>query len=542
MPGVERAGLDAWLQSRLDLVALMVVAIGFVVRAITAAAGYLNPDEALHYLLAHQPSVLMVYKASLTSAHPPLLFLLLYVWRVLGNSEFILRLPFVIAGTAMLWTAFRWLGLAFGKTAGLIGLFLLTFSPAQIWLSAEVRGYAFLLFFMTSALYYLERAFEERSPRMMACSSVFLYLAILTEYSALFFTLAVGAYAFVRICGRQLPAGVVKVWVGSQAGASAIYTFLYVTHISTLRGGGMEKEAMSGWLHHAYFQSGEASLLLFPLQRSVSVFQYLFSQRVGGILMLLAFLGGLAFMLAKRLAYGRNQPSPRALGILLLLPFILNCGAAVAGLYPYDGTRHSVFLALFATAGVSVLLGELAGKKTWPVLLAAGVLMPVWNLNSTLPAQHILAQNQRRMLMGRALTYIRQSIPPGTLLFVDHQTSLMLGYYLSRDQTVRFDEPQLQKDFFEYPYGGYRIVSSKLWLFNAKNFGPELSRMRRAYGLAPGELVWVVQAGWGVGLYYHLTMRFPELHLPGLMFGGNLTVFQVPADLEALIDNLSRRP
>lgn len=540
IPGVETPGLDAWLRSRLDLIALLVVGIGFGLRAMTAAAGYLSPDEALHYLLANQPSLLMVYKASLTSAHPPLFLLLLYVWRVFGNSEFILRLAFVVAGTAMLWVAFRWLGHVFGKTAGLIGLFLLTFSPALIWLSAELRGYAFLLLFMTSALYCLERAFEEQSPRMMVCFSVLLYLAILTEYSALWFTLAVGVYAFIRICGRQLSARVARVWVGSQAGAIALYAFLYVTHISNLRGGGMEQEAVSGWLHHAYFQSGKDSLLLFPLQKSVEAFQYLFSQRLGGIVMLLVFLIGIVFLLAKNVPGGRNQPTPRALGILLLLPFVLNCGAAIAGFYPYGGTRHSVFLALFATTGVSVLLGKLAGKRTWPVLLAAGVLLPIWNLNATLPTQHILAQNQRRVLMNRALAYIRQSIPPGTLLFVDHQTSLMLGYYLSRDQIVRYDEPQPQRDFFEYPYGGYRIVSSKLWLFNVKSFGPELSRMRRAYGLAPGELVWVVQAGWGVSLYHHLTRRFPELHLPGLIFGGNLTVFQVPAGMETLIENLDR--
>ena len=130
-PAAERPGLDAWLRPRLDLIALVVVAAGFAIRATIAAVGYLNPDEALHFLLANQPSVTIAYKASLTNAHPPLFFLLLYFWRLVGNSELALRLPSVVAGTAMLWVAFRWLGRAFGTTTALIGLIILAFSRSE---------------------------------------------------------------------------------------------------------------------------------------------------------------------------------------------------------------------------------------------------------------------------------------------------------------------------------------------------------------------------------------------------------------------------
>src|SRR5438128_7657095 len=67
---------------------LCLVACGIVPRLILAHETFLNPDEALHYLLSDQSSLAMAYKASLTTAHPPLLVLVFHYWRLLvGRSE-----------------------------------------------------------------------------------------------------------------------------------------------------------------------------------------------------------------------------------------------------------------------------------------------------------------------------------------------------------------------------------------------------------------------------------------------------------------------
>ena len=63
------------------LLPLSVVLVGFALRLTQAKLYFLNPDEALHYLLASEPSVGLAYKAALTNAHPPLLILMLYYWR-----------------------------------------------------------------------------------------------------------------------------------------------------------------------------------------------------------------------------------------------------------------------------------------------------------------------------------------------------------------------------------------------------------------------------------------------------------------------------
>src|SRR5437016_7736577 len=161
---------------------LFLLAGGLAARLLLAHLTFLNPDEVLHYLLSAEPSFDMAYKASLTTAHPPLLIVLLHYWRLLGNSEFVLRLPSVLAGTAFCWITFLWLQRVTDRTTALIGLALLSFSPSLISLSAENRQYSLLMFFCATSLYLLDRAIGE-NVGMMLLSSLPLYLALLTHYS-----------------------------------------------------------------------------------------------------------------------------------------------------------------------------------------------------------------------------------------------------------------------------------------------------------------------------------------------------------------------
>jgi hypothetical protein len=215
----------------------------------------------------------------------------------------------------------------------------------------------------------------------------------------------------------------------------------------------------------------------------------------------------------------------------------------MVGIYPYGGTRHSVFLVLFATAGISFLLGQLIGKKTWSVVV--GIIMVVvlvaGYLHLTPPGQPIGMENQQRKLMSQAVDYIRQSVAPGWFIFGDYQTTLMLSYYLGTGQMISVDEPQSPREFREYSFGGYRVVLAERWHFDGENFCPEFSRMSRAYGFKVGEMVWVAAMGWGDNLYNILAKRSPQLHLLGRMFGEHLAIFQVPVGSVPLTGSLDRR-
>jgi hypothetical protein len=133
--------------------------------------------------------------------------------------------------------------------------------------------------------------------------------------------------------------------------------------------------------------------------------------------------------------------------------------------------------------------------------LAAAIAATVYEA-VIVPAKH------SRSSMWQAVECLHRSVPSGGLLFVDYMTSVELGYYLAKDEIHRFDEPQ--GDFLEYRYGGYRVVSPRLWMFSAAIFAVEFDRLRRVYRLSPREPVPVVRAGDGASLRDELVRGLPD--------------------------------
>src|SRR5579864_2159853 len=222
---------------------LLALAGGLAVRLASAQASFLRPDEALHHLLASQTSVSAAYRAALTNAHPPLLVLLLYSWRWLGQSELMLRLPSVLAGTACCWLVYRWLAQVADRSTALVGLLLCAFAPALVELSAEIRQYALLLFLMSACLYLAERALREDSWRWMILFSLSLLAALLTHYSALIFALAMGVYLLVRLYPYRNRPRTFAAWLSGQAAALALTAYFLATHVAHLRRIGMPQRS-----------------------------------------------------------------------------------------------------------------------------------------------------------------------------------------------------------------------------------------------------------------------------------------------------------
>src|SRR5207247_10982243 len=70
----------------------------------------------------------------------------------------------------------------------------------------------------------------------------------------------------------------------------------------------------------------------------------------------------------------------RCLGFLLVIPFIINCAAALAGIYPYGGTRHSVFLAMFAIPAIGVSIAKITRERVAYGTVAALIVVIISNL------------------------------------------------------------------------------------------------------------------------------------------------------------------
>lgn len=522
---VSGGGIDGWLEDHLNAVALLVIAGGLVARIFAATRSYLNPDEALHYLILNQPSVFQAYKASLTNAHPPLIYLLVYAWHFLGRSELMLRLPSVLAGTAFCWFAFRWIKILFGSASALIAVILCAFSPAMIALSAELRAYALLLFCCAGALYFLARALEEkteaRSVRQIWWFTGFLYLAILSHYSAMFFTLALGLYTLARIADSRLPRKTAVAWAAGQIGAATIYAILYVTHISKI------KSSIAAWampFDPSYFHWGDGNIFVFTRANTVNIFLFLFGERLVALAMLGCFLAGVGILFARDLRVRGEDDGSWRLGIMFLLPFAAVWGASLVGVYPYVGSRHTVVLAPFAIGAASFVLAAVSRKKLWAGLLLAAALMGAANTSAKPVEIGVAKGNDSPALMAGAMAHMEQSIPRGSLILVDFQSSLSMTYYLCGPKTI-IPSDTFQGEYFRFSCKGYSVVSLHIWKLIAGSFPMQFKQMARTNGLKPGDPIWVFQSGWGTNLGTELPKQDAKFRcLAPKNFGENISV------------------
>lgn len=496
-------GFRGWSQNRsFGLILYLLILAGFLLRFGLAWFTFLNPDEILHYLLADQPSLQQAYQASLTTAHPPLLILFLYYWRMIGYSDWFLRLPSVLAGTAFCWIMFLWLSRVASRAAALTVLALLLFSPSLIHLSSEVRQYAFLLLFCAAALYFLERALSENSARMMLLSSLALYLALLTHYSSLIFAVSAGIYALIRLYRRNSSGGkgdaMLIAWVGGQLLALGLCVFLYVTHLSRLKSSGQPLE-IETWLSSSIYHPGRDHVIVFILRTTIRLFHFLFSQGAVGVAGFLMFAIGVAGLCAgsRRFAASTGKPSSRQLALLLMLPLVINCAMAIAGIYPYGGTRHNAILAGFAMSGIAIGLSRWTEPGAWgrPLAVLLVLILVICNVFPNPTGAYIQPRNQNRKLMEQSVEFMRREIPQGSVLFTDNGGGLSLSYYLCQRRVIQYTLPF--QPFLQSDCGGLQVITPApnfKVLPNRSTLGEIETRAKET----PRQ-IWFFQAGWIAG-------------------------------------------
>ena len=532
--GFER--LDRSLREGPNLWMYSILGLGLIVRIWHASGTYLNPDEALHFFVANKTTWWETYRASLNVSHPPLLIFLLRVWGVLGTSELMLRLPSILAGTAFCWFAYRWLSLLFEHSVVWIAFVFIVFLPSSIDLSTEVRQYALLLAFAMGSAYFLERALRENSLPAMLASGVFLWLAILSHFSAFLFAGVLGVYAILRMLEQRTPVKILAAWELGEVVALGFCYFLYVTQISRLGQTYGGTNATKGWmgndyLGNSYYVPGRINPLVFVFARTGGVFQYIFRQSAAGDLAFVLFVVGMVMILRGRVRENPQisniakpgAPRPPYTGILLLLPFVFNCAAALMRAYPYGGTRHSSFLIPFALAGVGVALARLMKNRIALGILVALLVALICNLFPSKRLPYMSAESQRKANMTAAINLLRQ-LQAGEPIFTDYQTSLSLGHYLCDQRPIEQDRKVA--GFISYGCGGHKVIVASTFLFTARNFYDQWQAMVSEYALHPGSKVCVTQMGWSTYLAFELA-NFPEFHISPRYFGNNIQVFEL---------------
>lgn len=477
----------------------VLIVFALVIRLLGAHSRFLNADEAMHYLFSLQPSFLATYQATIHTAHPPLLIVLLHYWSYISSSEFFLRIPSVIAGTVAGWFLYAWLQRVADRATALIALALFLFSPALIYLSFEVRQYALLITFMAASLYFLDRALIETSSGLMLLSTISLYLALLTHYCALIFALCLGIYALLRLFSLRPGLSLISIWTLGQLGGVAIAALLWKTHITHIRQIGMVQHVAESYLRGSLFQRGEESAIGFVMRSSVRVFRFLFSQGAVAVLGMVIFFAAIVFLFRSRpISTADKRPSPRQLAWLFLLPFIVNCAAALADVYPYGASRHNSYLSLFAMPAIATLLARWKLPSRWikPTVIAA--TLAICNFAVAPAGAYIPAKHQKVTYMHAAADWVRASVPPNAIILADYESALLAGYYICHKNIVQTTPPyQL---FYPTACERYESVTlmPPLWIFRASTFPEQLEELQTTLAAhqLQGRPVWLFQAGY----------------------------------------------
>jgi hypothetical protein len=519
-----------WASARGLLLAL--TGIGLLMRLWWAGTVFLNPDEALHYLLSLQPDLRATYQATLTTAHPPLYILLLHYWGRLGsvysgNSELFRRLPSILAGTGLCWMVYGWLKRIADPTTAFIAFTLLLFSPALVLISVELRQYALLLFFCASALYWLDRSLMENSPAMMLASGLFLWLALLTHYSALLFALTIGAYALLRIRSTKPSARIVATWSGTQLAAIAIIAILFKTHVTKIRARGGPTALADTYLRGSIFHPADNNIIVFVLKATIRLFHYLFSQEAVGIAGLLLFCAAIYGLSRRRIDFHRG-PSSLQLAFLLTFPVVTNCLVAIAGVYPFGGSRHNSYLAVFVFTGIAIALARFSPRRSWITPAAVVTLLLICNLFPAPSGDYISPRDQSQKQMQAATSFLRQNVPPDAVILTDDQGGTLLSYYFCQSKVIQFTLPF--QHLFEAPCGPYRVIASDPhhWMFQAATFPADLHALEQTYNMRPGQQLWLFQAGWLVDKEMDFRAELAQFGCPSTHnFGRNILACKI---------------
>ena len=134
------------------LVLAGVTLAGLVLRLIVTRGIWL--DEAISIHEAHLSFHDMMESLQVSDRHPPLHYIVLWLTvRALGDSEFAVRLPSLIAGTLVIPVLYLLGRELYDRRTGLIAAAFGAVSPLLVWYAQEARMYAFVTLFGLLAVY-----------------------------------------------------------------------------------------------------------------------------------------------------------------------------------------------------------------------------------------------------------------------------------------------------------------------------------------------------------------------------------------------------
>jgi uncharacterized membrane protein len=182
-------------------------------------------DEIATVRIVKQDTAAMFSSIKWDERIPPLHYVILHGWvRVFGDSEFSMRLPSALAGTAAVWAVYRLASQLFGGSVGLIAALLMAVSRAQIVYSQEARAYSLLVLLSLLSCDVFVRLIRQPTPRR---ELAYVIVSALLLYSHLYgvFALAAQHLAYLILLATRRPVGLApRRWVTLTVAVVALFS------------------------------------------------------------------------------------------------------------------------------------------------------------------------------------------------------------------------------------------------------------------------------------------------------------------------------
>jgi mannosyltransferase len=178
-------------------------------------------DEAFSITISQRGLLDVLRMVVRTDTHPPLYYLLLKVWMVLGEGEARVRLLSTLFSIAAIPVMYKVTQVLYeDRRVGLVGAAILAFSPFQVWYAQETRMYAMLTFLVLASAYFFLRALRYGERKDWVGYVITTVLALYTDNGAIWYVATITIFYLISV--RRFRSSS-RAWFTSQAAIGLIY-------------------------------------------------------------------------------------------------------------------------------------------------------------------------------------------------------------------------------------------------------------------------------------------------------------------------------
>lgn len=182
------------------VILLLIIFLGFIVRIYNLGSTCVTLDEGMAAYFPSLASIKDMMRELPWNGQQPLYFILMRYWiNIFGTTEFILRIPSVLIGTATLYVTFELGRLLFSKQVGLISAAITALSTFHINYSQEARPYILSTLLSLLSVYFFVKIIYATNIKNTIAYITSTVLLVYSHFTGVFIILAQILFLFIYL-------------------------------------------------------------------------------------------------------------------------------------------------------------------------------------------------------------------------------------------------------------------------------------------------------------------------------------------------------